>query len=450
MTRLAWFTPLPPVRSGIAAYNAELLPLLAGEYDIDVFVHQPPGLAEPIEPLRVLDAHEFVVRHRLGPYDLIVYQLGNATCHDYMWPYLMRYPGLVVLHDAQLHHSRARALLQRGRLQDYRSELACNHPGIDPGVAEMVSSGLGGMLYYLWPMLRGVMHAARAVAVHNGLLARDLGAEHPGVPIEPIRMGVADTLAQGSSVVIPELEGSPVLAAFGMVTPEKRIPQVLRAFAPLLGVAPSARLLLVGATTDYYDVWADCAEFGVADRVTITGFVADHDLPAYIQASDVCLCLRWPTGRETSGAWLRCLAAGRPTVITDLQQLVDVASLDPRNWNVLHAADATVGAIRYESNQAVTVSIDLLDEVHSLRLALQRLAVDGDLRTMLGANARAHWEREHTLAAMVADYRRVIDQTLRLPAEPLLASTLPPHLRADGSELGRALSARVGVPWPLS
>ena len=45
MTRLAWFTPLPPVRSGIATYNAELLPLLANTYEIDVFVEkpQPPG-----------------------------------------------------------------------------------------------------------------------------------------------------------------------------------------------------------------------------------------------------------------------------------------------------------------------------------------------------------------------------------------------------------------------
>ncbi len=36
--RLAWFTPFEPVRSGISAYSAELLPLVAGSHDVDVFV----------------------------------------------------------------------------------------------------------------------------------------------------------------------------------------------------------------------------------------------------------------------------------------------------------------------------------------------------------------------------------------------------------------------------
>src|SRR5579864_7335284 len=95
--RLAWFSPLPPVRSGVAAYSAELLPHLEAGYDIDRF-------DEP-------HAHEFVWRQRRRPYDLAVYQLGNAPCHDYMWAYLAAYPGLVVLHDARLHQARARHLL---------------------------------------------------------------------------------------------------------------------------------------------------------------------------------------------------------------------------------------------------------------------------------------------------------------------------------------------------
>ena len=64
------------------------------------------------------------------PYDLVVYQLGNAACHDYMWGYLFRYPGLVVLHDAQVHQARAQSLLGgwTPRRDDYRHEFAANHP----------------------------------------------------------------------------------------------------------------------------------------------------------------------------------------------------------------------------------------------------------------------------------------------------------------------------------
>ena len=95
--RLAWFSPMPPSSSGIAAYSAEVLPhLRARGLVIDVYVDpsQRPDSSDGVAA-----AHDFVWRHRRAPYDLVVYQLGNASCHDYMWGYLFRYPGLVVLHD---------------------------------------------------------------------------------------------------------------------------------------------------------------------------------------------------------------------------------------------------------------------------------------------------------------------------------------------------------------
>ena len=36
--RLAWFTPLAPVRSGIGSYSAMVLPALAARHDIATFV----------------------------------------------------------------------------------------------------------------------------------------------------------------------------------------------------------------------------------------------------------------------------------------------------------------------------------------------------------------------------------------------------------------------------
>src|SRR5437762_2247438 len=78
--RIAWFSPLPPVRSGIADVNAELLPRLERDFVIERF-DQPR-------------AHDFVWRNLRAPYDLVVYQLGNASCHDFIWAYLARFPGL--------------------------------------------------------------------------------------------------------------------------------------------------------------------------------------------------------------------------------------------------------------------------------------------------------------------------------------------------------------------
>ena len=446
MPRLAWFTPLPPVPSGIAAYSAELLPHLADRHEIDVFVDERDAPGTP-HGRRVHPTHHFVWKHFLHPYDLTVFQLGNATCHDYMWPHLTRYPGLVVLHDAQLHHSRARALLSRGRLDDYREEVRFNHPDAPSNLAEIVIRGHGSTIYYGWPMLGTVMRTARLVAVHSGRLAANLGEEFPETPLETIHMGVADPVPSLSAAEVRSRHRIPqesfVFAAYGGVTPEKRIPAVLRSLASVVRAAPNARLMLVGGTVDYYDVRAEVRASGLDNHVIIVGFVPDDELPAYLHAADACVCMRWPTGRETSASWLRCLAAGKPTIITDLAHVDDVATLDPRSWTVLESCNES-GADRAGAKQEpCAVSIDILDEVHSLTLAMRRLAQDAALCGALGRAARRRWEEWHTLERMAADYERVITRALGLkPARP---AELPRHFLADGTERARALAAEAGV-----
>ena len=76
------------------------------------------------------------------------------------------------------------------------------------------------------------------------------------------------------------------------------------------------------------------------------------------------------------------------------------------------------------------MSIDILDEDHSLRLALRRLAADADLRRRLGRAAAVYWERHHSIEGTVDDYRRTITRALLAPAP---AVDLPAHLRADGT-----------------
>src|SRR5688572_7477829 len=141
---------MPPVRSGIAACSAELVAALGARHEIDVFVDEPVAAAAPA----TCSAHEFLPRHRRSPYDLTVYQLGNASHHDYLWPYLFRFPGLTVLHDPQLHHARAAGLLRTRRPDDYRREFAANHPDTPPDAAELAVAGFDSHLYYLWPMIR--------------------------------------------------------------------------------------------------------------------------------------------------------------------------------------------------------------------------------------------------------------------------------------------------------
>ncbi len=448
--RLAWFSPVPPTRSGISAYSAEILPLLGASSAIDVFVDdrattgRGPSAATPDGAEGIFPAREFLPRHHRSAYDLTVYQLGNAPCHDYMWPYLLRYRGLIVLHDLALHHSRARALLEQGRKDDYRAEFRYAQPEANPGLAEAAVAGLPGVLYYFWPLTRVAVTAGRLVAVHGEAMAAALALEHPETPIRAVRMGVRDPDPPRRP---RESREGLVLACYGLVTPEKRIPQILRAFAA--AVPSNARLLLVGDSVPHYDVAGDIAGQGLEGRVTLTGFVPDEDLDDWLAQADVCLCLRWPTARETSASWLRCLAAAKPTVITDLLQTVTVPTLDPRTWTLAHVnATASAANVLPDAREAVAVSIDILDEDHSLALALRRLTADADLREQLGRNARAWWDTHHRLAVMTDDYRAAIDEALRRPVPPPPAEW-PPHLLADGRALAREITSEFGVALDL-
>ncbi len=434
MPRLAWFTPLPPSRSGIAAYSAELVPALARTHAFDIFID--PAAQKPTVDLGVpvWPSSDFLWRHQTKPYDLIVYQLGNATCHDYMWAYLGRFPGLVVLHDAQLHQARAKNLLRSGRADHYRAEFAFCHPDANPGIAELVIAALGGSLYFLWPLNRVPIECARLVAVHTAGLAAQLRESYPAQEFRIINMGVADPMRTFGLSDIRARHAIPadrvVFAAYGMLTPEKRLTEIFKALRSLLPWAPATHLLLVGQPVDYYDVEADAREHGVADHVTVTGYVADAELPAYLAAADICLCLRWPTSRETSASWLRCLAAGKPTVITDLVQTAGVPALDPRTWTPTMPAP-------------ICVAIDIVDEQHSLGLAMWRLARRAELRRELGGRAREYWARHHSLERMAADYCQAIDAALGRPVPD--RSHLPAHLLADGTGLTRRILGEFGL-----
>jgi glycosyltransferase involved in cell wall biosynthesis len=452
--RVAWFSPLPPDRSGIAAYCAELLPQLASRHQIEAFVDDGDrrrGVAgtDPVAGVLVRGAHDFPWRHATEPFDACVFQLGNERCHDYIWPYMVRYPGLVVIHDGQLHQARAASLIERNHLDQYRAEFSYCHPRAPHALHEVVICGMAdaiASMYYDHPMVRIPVEAARVAAVHNRLMAEELSEKHPGATIVPIRQGVRD-LTVGEAGRIDGLrtrlgipEQAVVFVAFGRATPEKRLPAIVKALGQVVtsGCRPDPWLLCVGATADYYDVRRDAEVNGVADRVVVTNYVPDGELGRYLALSDACLCLRWPTGRETSAAWLRCLAAGKPTVISGLAHLTDVPAIDPQSMAAL-----AVGDPPFEDRDPIGFVVELTDEVHMLRLAMRRLTESRQLREQLGRAAKRYWSRHHTVEIMAQDYEALLERTRR--SEPNPHPPWPGDLVVDGTQQARAIAGHLGI-----
>jgi len=438
--RLAWFSPWPPQRSGVAGRSAELVPLLAARgHAIDVFVDAKRRRLDPVADappaaggVRVLSAHDFIWRRRKYPYDLPVYQIGNSHLHRFIWAYLFKYPGLAVLHDGRVHHARAEALVPHARTPDYRAEFAWNHPDVPPAAAEFAALGLDGILYYQWPMLRGVVESARLVAPHSRGLHRMIARQWPQRPLEHIALGegpanldvAAASRTFRSAHKIPD--SAVVFGVHGGLTAEKRVRDVVAAFAAVRPSVPNAHLLLVGAADPWLDLEDQIASLGLTASVTRMLTADDAEFDRSIAACDVTLNLRWPTALETSGPWVRGLAMGRATVIIDTAHQAHVPSLDPRTWR-LHAP--AIDPDPHADARAVTVAVPLRDLGPSLELAMSRLGTDEALRRQLGREARHWWEREHTVDRMVADYERAIARAVLEP-EPTTVGW-PAHMRPD-------------------
>jgi glycosyltransferase involved in cell wall biosynthesis len=297
-------------------------------------------------------------------------------------------------------------------------------------------------------MTRAVVESARLVAAHARGAVEELRETYPHRPIEHIALGegrAAPVTAEERRATRQRLGFRPdalVFGVFGGLSAERRLPQVLHALHALRVHVPAAHLLLVGPPDPALDLPGAIAALGLDDAVTRLGRVDDEEFDGAMAAADVALTLRWPAALEMSGPWLRALAAGTPTVIVDLPHLAAVPALDPRTWQ-LHPP-APHGATPAD---AVAVAIDVLDEDHSLRRAMRRLAFDADLRASLARAGRAWWEREHTIERMADDYDAAMRRAVSLPAP---RPSLPAHLVPDPLEHARLLAAPFGVADPLS
>jgi glycosyltransferase involved in cell wall biosynthesis len=429
--RIAFLSPLPPAATGIADYSAEVIALLAGLHEIEVFHNQREVERDRLPgACRVRPVAKFLSSHAEQPYDLAIYQVGNSPAHAYLYPLMARVPGLVVLHELVLHHSRARTFLDSPEAAEYRAdpgdteardaaarirsryldELRYTYPAQADRLFETQLGTMGSLLPYAYPLCRMPLEAARLVAAHNEFMVRAIEEEAPGVAAVRIPMAVAARSVGAYPVASLRARfglgpDDVVVGAFGLLTREKQIETVARAVARAASIMPRLRLLLVGPSPDALALDDMLRRVGVRDRTIVTDRVPFWTLPAHMEAADLVVHLRYPTARETSAALLRVLAQGRPTILSDLE----------------HWADVPEDAV---------VRVDLTDEEGAVARALLQLARDGERRQRLGVRARAFVRQEHSPAACRAGYESAIAMAAAWPDPP--AHPWPAHWKPVG------------------
>jgi hypothetical protein len=374
---LAWFAPAPPSlhhrdepRDHLALLAAEL----ARTHRLDRF---DAGTA-----------HQFVWKHFRTPYNVCVFELADTAAHAFVWPYLLRYAGVVVVRTATLAASRAAALRHAHRDQDYADERAW--AGSD--------------------LLGAPLRAARLVVVFDEAAAGAIREAHPGVDVRVLPAAAHEVSDSPRS---EQLQDAPAMPAppdrpgpvrFGLTSASHR-PVVERALQRARDAGARAELL------------------DGLDEVEL------------LRRADVILALQWPPASEPPPGALAAMAAGKAVVVFETEATATWPLLDPQTWQPRG----------YRAfGEPMAVSIDLRDDEHSLMLTIKRLSGDSRLRAEL-AHAAAGWCREHaTLAEAMTAWQQVLQAAIETPA-PDRPAGWPGHLVADGTAHLRAVLDEFGV-----
>jgi glycosyltransferase involved in cell wall biosynthesis/SAM-dependent methyltransferase len=356
--RVAFVSPMPPAKSGIADYSAALVDCLRTRCELTVFSEAPSNF----DPSR---------------YDHLIYQIGNNGYHGFVYEQALLSPGVLVMHEANLHHLVADLTIKRGDWDAYLREVEYDGGTEALAYARRVRALEVGPDYDGVPMLRRLLERSRGAIAHSRFVEgrlREHGLTSPSAVIphgawlpEVDRRQWREKLGLGPD--------TPLIGVFGFLKPYKRIGESLRAFRRLLRSHPDAKMMLVGEAHPDFPLRGLVESLGIRANVRMPGFTSIDEFNGYMAACDVVVNLRYPTVGETSGTLLRALGLGRAVLVSD------------------------VGAFaEYPDDVCLKVPVDRTEE-DTLFEYLSLLVTRPDVRETLGRNAlewvgrECNWDR---------------------------------------------------------
>ena len=402
--RVAYYSPMPPERSGIADYSAHLVPALSERIDVEVVRR---GRKRPVRGT-----------------DLALYHVGNnPDAHGWIAEALRRRPGVVVLHDFVLHHLVAGLTIGRRDGHGYLDAME-REGGV---VGRLLGHGvLDKRIPPLWESRPEEFHlAGEVLGLATGLIVHSLYVEQRAraAGYEGPIWRIPHPAWEVPALTPAPIAGSPLIGSFGNVNASKRIPQLLDAFARLRRERPDARLLLVGAVSPGFDLDRRLQRLGLSDEGIIReAYVEEERLWSLMAACDVCVSLRSPTMGETSGSVIRQLSLGKPVVVSDVGWFAELPD-----------------------DVALRIPVDAR-ETETLYAALELLARDDAARAAMSAAGLELVRREHDLGRVADLYAAALEQAAggKAVADAVLGDVS--RAAADvGIERGVARGGRVGA-----
>lgn len=395
--KIAYFTPLPPIPSGISDYSVDILSELQKYVDIDVFIDDYKAECELPLGVNIYNYKEF----QPEKYQEIMYHMGNSQYHIYMYDIIRKNPGTIVLHDYNLHDVLQYYTLHLKKdMNLYKNYLLEDLDGsfVEDYVTKL-QQGMVSPQNYDFEVNGFVTNYAKKIIVHSEDIKEKLLMKNISCDVAVIRSyakiePLADPKAMRAQYGYGE--DDVIFASFGYVQETKRAIPCLKAFAKAAQEHEHARLLYVGKMdTGIEDEFsAIVKQYGLEDKVKVTGYTSLSDFVQYIDLTDVCLNLRYPYHGETSGSLMRILGKGKCVAVNRIGSFNEVP-----DGVVLKLPDAA--------------AMNREEEIEKLSGLMKNLLADPELRQQYGTAARKYAEEYLDLRMIAKQYDDQLSQAAR-------------------------------------
>lgn len=392
--KLAYFSPLPPQKSGISDYSEALLPHLSRYFDIDLWISGVAPESSLSEKYRIIDYHKSEAPlSNLKNYDCILYNIGNnPEFHAEMYDVFLKYPGHVILHDFVLFFLVTGYFLEYKRDREgYIREFYENYGNEGIYEVKKILRGCVPPLQFKnpewYPLIKKIIQTSHGLIVHSEstkkLLILNGGSPDTITKINQINYSNMNFNSSGKEQVqIKQQFGinsdSLLITSLGYIAPTKRNAQIIKAVNEIIpSLKKPVQYLMVG-DGNYID--------GLLNQnIKKTGFVSKGDYEKLISCSDIIVNLRYPSMGETSATLLQAMTGGKPCIISDIGWFSELPD-----------------------NTVVKIPAYGINEQQLLEKSLRLLLEDPEKRKELGNNAYSYVSKYHNPTTVAEQFFDVL------------------------------------------
>ncbi len=317
---IAWVSPFPPQKTGIANYSKSLCFAMSELVHLDLYYDKVIPDQDLRNKFQIYPIND--LKNKFNQYDEVIYHIGNnSSFHKNIYKYAWDYPATVVLHDWNIHPFMQSSFLWTK--DSYLYENALLSYG-EIGIQELtLIKKKNNVDVFKFPMSDSIVNRSKKVIVHSQWVKRQFATKN----IEVIPL-FSDIQAIPSPNEIKEFKrildvshNEYLITCLGDINLNKLPDIQIEATKRLIDNGYPVKLIFAGKIQPETKFLFERLQGShYANKIIVTDYLFYNKYISCLFASDVVINLRFPSMGESSATLAETLFAGKPTIIGDYNQ----------------------------------------------------------------------------------------------------------------------------------